>query len=224
MQTTLFSSMGNKEEFTLAIAKKPIRILSLFFGFSGILISLIVTFLVNDALGKTEQMLLSNLDGVYSLLINVQGSVTSVESEVSTAANTIDDVNKSINSLALGVEQTSGAIGYLASSINQVSLVGLVLGDVGPKLNGSAEYMLNSSKSLKSISSSTSEHKQNILNLRSSLTRVKNDISTEAQKVQASKTQLSSVFGTLKLANIVLFVMFFILFLVLILNSIAGLL
>lgn len=208
-----------------AFAKKPLRMLSLLFACVGIFLSLVMAFLINDALGKTETILLKNVDSVYSILLNARDGVAAVESEISTAEKTITDVNSSIVSLSKGVEETSGAISGLGDSVSGLGVAGLLLGsDLTKQLNGSAEYLLNSSISLKKISDSTTSHQKNINDLKSSLTKIKTDIANQAYAIKSTKKELSNIFGLIKIANIVVFVMFTMMFIVLILNSAAGLL
>lgn len=208
-------------EFELKKLKKPTYVFAMLLSGVGILIALILAFVINDALDKTETAIKANLDGIYKMVADLEGTMATVEGEVGALNTTFDDLNGSMSTLADGIGGTGTTVKQFGATLSQINIPGFSLAQYGSELSDSGDELLNGSAQLKKVGA-LSEHREKLGELETSLSSIKEDLAKQKTQISQTKSSISEVFGLIKLANILVFVMFVVMFGVLILNSAAG--
>ncbi len=202
--------------------KKPLRALSLVIALGGSFVLMIFTFLIHDALDKTEQSVTKNIEGIQQSLVDVENALTGIESELDAADKTISDLDDSLSPLADGLESTADALSGISSSLGLLSISGLSLGIDTGDLDSAADSLKESSTELGSTD--FEEHADNILDLKGSISEMKTNIAGQRAELGQTKKTVQEVMGLMKIANVLFFLVVISMFFMLSLNSIAGLL
>jgi hypothetical protein len=108
-------------------------------------------------------------------------------------------------------------------TLSQISIPGLSISQYGTRLSSSGDDILNGSAQLRALGD-LSQHKENLNVLSAAVGSIHDDLESQKQKVAQTEQSISDVIGLMKLANMLVFVMFLAMFGVLILNSAAGIL
>jgi methyl-accepting chemotaxis protein len=219
-----FKRESEKEESTeLKQLKRPTYAIAMFLSFVGIVIALILAFVINDALDKTETAISANFDGIISLMSDVEKSIGAVEGEIVAMNSTFADVDKSVSQLSDGISGTGSTIKGFGNTLSQISFPGFSLAQYGDNLTASGDDLIEGADELKKVGQLT-EHKDKLGELDAAIKEIRDEIKKQRTKIFQTKKAISDVIGLIKLANILVFVMFMIMFGVLILNSAAGIL
>ena len=203
--------------------KKPTYVLAMFFSAVGIFIALILAFVINDALDKTQASINANLDGISLMLTDAENSAGTLDSEVSALNATFDELNGSVSSLSDGMSGTGQTLKQFGATLSQITIPGLGISQYGTQLSASGDDILNGAANLRQVGE-LSQHRENLADLSASVTLIKADLAGQRGKVAQTKQSISDVIGLIKIADILIFVMFATMFGVLILNSAAGIL
>jgi uncharacterized protein YoxC len=128
--------------------KKPLRALSLVIALGGSFILMIFTFLIHDALDKTEQSVTRNIEGIQQSLVDVENALSGIESELDAAQSTIGDLGDSLSPLSEGLDSTANALAGISDSLGLLSITGIPLGIDTSELDSAADSLKESSSEL----------------------------------------------------------------------------
>ncbi len=209
------------EENPLKDFKKPLRALSLVIAIGGSLILLIFTFMINDALDKTQVSVTSTIDGVSESLSDVENVLVYFEEELDTTNRTIDELEGSFEPLAEGLSSTADALEGMAGTLAAFSLPGLSLGGAAAELEGAADSLDEAAAGLEQTG--FDEHKANIADLKGIVDDTKEDIASQRKALDDTKKSVEDIFGLMKMANVMFFLVVISMFVILSINSLAGL-
>lgn len=212
-----------EQKIELKQLKKPTYGISVFFSIGGMMVALVLAFLINDALDKTQNAIGSNLQSIDRLLLDVGESASALQAEVLSLNTTFDDLNDSVSTLAGGIEGTGKAVKGFGDMVTQLGPLASSLSGYSANLTASGDALINGSAGLRKVGELAGERK-GISDLSSSLEKIENDLNRQRASVSETGDAIVSIIGTMKLANILVFVMFIIMFSVLFLNSAAGIL
>ncbi len=202
--------------------KKPLRALSLVIALTGSFILMIFTFLIHDALDKTEQSITGNIEGIQQSLVDVEKTLGGIENELDAADKTIGDLDDSLSPLSDGLSSTADALIGISDSLSILSIPGISIGIDTSELDSAADSLKESSSEFDSTN--FDEHKKNIFDLKDSISQMKTDIETQRSELGQTKKTVQDVMGLMKIANLLFFLVVISMFFMLSLNSIAGLL
>jgi methyl-accepting chemotaxis protein len=209
-------------DFSLRHLKKPVYAGSLLLSALGILVALVLAFVINDALDKMQASVNTNMDGIAALLDDTGQTVSVMDAELGSLNTTFDDINASVSSLSAGMNGTGATLKQVGASISQVSLIP-GLGQYGTELADSGDQIIAGAAKL-GQAGGLAGHRENLAQLRASVGAIGADLANQRAKVADAKQSISDAIGLIKLANILVFVMFVTMFAVLMLNSAAGIL
>jgi peptidoglycan hydrolase CwlO-like protein len=211
-----------KQKSLLSDWKKPLRILALVIALVGSFILMIFTFLIHDALDKTEQSMIRNVDGIQATLVDVENTLTGVENELDAAENTVGKLDNSLEPLSEGLNSTADALAEVSDSLALVSIPGIGINIDTGKLDEAADSLTEASEGLEATG--FDEHKENILDLKGALAQIKDDITAQRIQLGDTKRTIEEVIGLMKIANVLFFLVVVSMFFMLSLNSVAGML
>jgi len=201
--------------------KKILRGVALVFALAGSLVLLIFTFMINDALDKTEKSVVSNIEGIQGTLMDVENAVEEADQQLNATAQTIDDLSQSFEPIATGLDSTGNALVGVSQTLAGINLLGVNLGSQAAELEDAANSMFTASDSLGDTN--FDEQAENIGEFQLSLQGIKDDIRMQRQTLDDTKKSVQEVIGLVKIANVLLFFVIISMFIILILDSAAGL-
>lgn len=206
----------------LAKLKKPIYALSLAIGLLGIFIAMIIAFVVNNSLDKTEYAISKSMDGAALIILNTETTLLSVENEVGTTNKSIAKIKASTAELSSGLKGTGTAISGFSDTLSLLSIAGAGFASSATTLKNSSQSLINTATSLENLSKNLDEHQTNMGDIQKNIGKTRNELETQRKQMGQIKTTVTGIIGGIKLANLLLFVMFLAMFGILITNSIAG--
>ncbi len=216
------SDPEEEDGFRLSHLKKPTYAVGMALSGLGILIALVLAFVINDALDKMQTSINTNIDGISALLDDTGQTVSSLDSEIGSMNATFADINSSVNSLSEGMNGTGLTMQQFGASISQITIIP-GMSQYGAQLTSSGDQIIQGAQQLQQAGS-LADHWGNLTGLKASVDSINADIANERASLADAKQSISDVIGLVKLANILVFVMFVVMFGVLILNSAAGIL
>jgi len=203
--------------------KKPTYAISAIFSLGGMTIALILAFVINDSLDKIQVSIDSNLNSLDSLLNDFENTASAVQGEVLAFNDTLDRMNESIFSLATGINRTGTTVKAFGETLSGLDLLGSSFDGYSSNLSASGDSLIDGADDLIKVGELTGE-REKIGELTSALDNVKQDLRMQRMRVGETGDAISAIIDRMKLANILVFVMFVIMFGVLLLNSAAGIL
>jgi uncharacterized protein YukE len=216
---------GPEEEeqgFKLSRLKKPTYAVGMFLSAVGILIALVLAFVINDALDKMQTSINTNIDGISALLDDTGQTVSSLDSEIGSMNATFADINSSVTSLSEGMNGTGLTMQQFGAAISQITIIP-GMSQYGTQLTSSGNQIIQGAGELQQAGSLAGNW-DNLAGLKTSVDSINADIANERASLADAQQSISDVIGLIKLANILVFVMFVVMFFVLMLNSAAGIL
>lgn len=202
--------------------KKALYGASILISFGGSLVLLAFTFLLNDAMDKARDLVLANVQAVQGELESLEGTLAAAEAEVGTVDATLDGLEATLVPLESGLSKTGTSIGGFADTVAMMPLVGGSM-PVGDLRNASAS-MAEAASRLNQTVATFGEHKANMDGLKAGIEDVR--LSVAGQKAALAQTgkALGDIFGLMKVANFLFFLVVICMFSMLVINSAAGLL
>lgn len=212
-----------EEGFTVKSLRKPLRGISLAIGLIGLFVLLIFSFMINDALDKTEKSLLSNLEGIRQSLVEIEETLGTVGEGLDNTDDTMDALQNSTGSLSEGLRTTGDALQVTAVALSVLDTFGVDIFGATEKFNNAAITMKASADELSEATDAFEEQKTTLGELKTDLADIKQGISFQRETLGQTKKSVEEMFSLLKLANIFFFFVIASMFVMLMLNSVAGL-
>ena len=200
--------------------KKLLYGASILIAFLGTFGLLIFTFMVNDALDKTQGAITSNIDAVENDLRGLQSVAGGAETELDSVNATLGDLGGSIIPLADGLDSTASSINSISQAASSIPMLGS--GMTG-QLASAATSMSDSASKLRLAITGFSSNQKGISDMKDAIGAIKSSISDQLTGLDSTKTSIEDIFGLIKIANILFFIAVVCMFGTLIMNSIAGL-
>ncbi|VVC02617.1 Uncharacterised protein [Candidatus Bilamarchaeum dharawalense] len=201
--------------------KKLLYFASILVALVGSFILLIVTFMIHDALDKTQSTVLSNVDAVIQDLVSLETALITLESEVSTVNQSLDDLYSAFVPLSDGMNKTGNTLISLADSLSLIPTIGPTIPTAS--LRETSLSLKDSANKLSETASGLVDHKQGVADIADAIGNIKNDLHTQRENLQQTKKSIADIFGLIKLANILFFVVVLCMFGTFLMNSVAGL-
>jgi methyl-accepting chemotaxis protein len=202
--------------------KKLLYSASIGIAFIGCFILLIFTFLINDALDKTRNAVLGNIDGLDSSMRGVESALAAAEKELNTTNSTLEGLEKSFGPLSSSLGSTADALEGTAKTISLLELISPGISSYTSDLRDAASSLKTSASSLNSTALSFEDHKTNLGDLKKSMGDIRNSVSSQRKTISETRKTLDDVFGLIRIANILFFFVVISMFVILILDSAAG--
>jgi len=202
--------------------KKPLHAIAAFVGAGGLLIALILVFMVNDTLNKLESSTIANLDAAQLMLEDIEVTLVTAETEVDSMEGNLETIKVSVSHLAEGVKGSGETMGAMGQELSVLSILGSDFSQYSEGLNQSGEDLIESSRSLTEVGDSVTGHGGGLMELKTGISEIRGDISSQKAQIGALKTSMQDAFGTMKLANILLFFLIAVMLAVPMLNAMAG--
>lgn len=199
--------------------KRAIRFLSLIVAFGGSFILLIFTFMINDALDKIERTTISNIEAIEGTLFELVSTLETVKTEIDSTNATIDNLQKSFEPISNGLSSAGDSLLGIAETMSTISFFNLE--NEADKLEEAGNSMLEASKKIQLTN--FEEHNTNFVEISNSIEGIKNSIEKQRIELLGTKKTIKETITLAKIANILLFFVIIAMFVVLSLNSAAGL-
>jgi hypothetical protein len=202
--------------------KKLLYSSSIVIALGGSLVLLVFTFLINDALDKTRDLTLTNVQGVQNDLIALDGALTDAEAELGVVNTTLTDLQGTLTPLEMGLRKTGDSINGMANAVSQIPLIGQAV-PVADLQNASGS-MLNAAAKLNDTAATFEAHKAGMSSLKDKVEEIRQSVSSQEAALGNTYTSIENVFGLIKIANFLFFLVVISMFSMLVINSAAGLL
>ncbi|MDO8554194.1 MAG: hypothetical protein Q7S22_05280 [Candidatus Micrarchaeota archaeon] len=204
--------------------QKPMYGLSLIIGLIGIVLSWILIFIFYSAIDTLEGTLNVQIDTASETLLQVEQTVDGVGIELNTTNATLTGLEVSLNSVKNSLNGMGTAATDLGNGLKLVSLGPIGLSSYADNFISVGSDMKASAVSMGNTASTFVEHRKNLASTQSEILDISKAIHTQRLKIGSIKTSIVSLFSSLKLAILLLVVLMDMAFLMLGINSIAGLL
>jgi len=221
--------MGKEKEkeaeggFNLTSLRKPLRGLSLAIGLIGLFVLLIFSFMINDGLDRTEKSILNNLEETRQNLIEIEETLGTLEEGMDSADNAIETLQNSTGPLSEGLRTTGDALEVTAVALSVLDMVGVDIFGATEKFGDAAQSMKSSADELSEAADAFKKQKTTLRTLKQDLARIKQGIASQRETLGETKAAVEDVFSLARLANIFFFFVIASMFVMLMLNSVAGL-
>ncbi len=181
-------------------------------------ILLIMFFVSWDFIDRTERLAKAVVENTCRTLSSAEETLVDVEEEISLLGETIEGVDKSISYLSDGVEEAANALKSLGNSLAVLQTFGIYVGD---DIDNSADSLESASVSLANTSAGLSSHKEKISEIQTDLAEIKESVSSQKQLV-CDQTNIIESFDSIRLTVIILFLLAAALIFIPFVNSAAG--
>lgn len=216
--------MAKKEEsIELHSLQRPLRAVSLAIALVGLFVLLIFSIIINDAMDKTRDSLLSNFEEIKGSLLDIENSLTTLGEGLNSANETIGALEESIVPLSYGLEATGDALESTGDALTVLELLGGDAAAIKYEFDSAAMSMKSSAQKLNESSTAFEEQRITLTQLQDDIDEMKGGISAQRQSIGKTKSSFEEVFSLMKIANVLFFLVIASMFVILILNSIAGL-
>ncbi len=202
--------------------KKLLYGVSIAIALCGSVILIAFTFLLNDAIDKTRDLTLTNVHEVQDDFTALDGALSSAEDELDVVNSTLSGLQGTFTPLESGLRKTGDAIGGMADAISAVPLIGqtVPLGD----LKAASASMKDAAAKLNDTSATFEQHKAGMSSLKDKVEGIRQSVSDQRATLDQTATSLADIFGLIKLANFLFFLVVISMFIMLVIDSAAGLL
>jgi hypothetical protein len=181
---------------------------------------LIFSFMVNDALDRTQSAIVSNIDAVDKDLAGLEAALGSAGVEIGSVNNTLNGLEGSLTPLASGLNKTGASMGAIADSVSLIPGIGSAI-QTGPLKDASASLGESAGK-LAQAAAGFSAHREGIAALKNAVDGIQGDISDQRSGLAQTRQSIEDVFGLMRIANILFFIVVVCIFGTLAMNSVAG--
>jgi len=182
---------------------------------------LIFTFMLNDALDKTQASVLGAVDALQRDIGSIEDALISAESEIDNVNQTVDGLGSSLVPLSGSLVSLGDSVGGMASSISQTPILGVSVDTSG--IQSAASSLKDSGVELGKTASGFEGHKQGIADMKAKVSEVRQSVSDQKASLSQTRKSLEDVFGLMKVANLLFFFVVVSMFVMLVINSAAGL-
>lgn len=194
---------------------------SILIALGGSVLLLIFTFLINDALDRTQALVQQNIADLDRDLLAIQGALEGAESELATANETLAGLGDSLLPLAQGLAETGSSVGGVADAMGSIPLMGQM-----PQLSGlrsASASLRDSSAKLNATAAIFSRHQENVAGMLAKTGELRASVSMQRATLAQTTAAMREIFGLVKIANLLFFVVVISMFAMLVMNSAAGL-
>jgi chromosome segregation ATPase len=212
-----------KEADKLHSLKKPLRVLSLGIALIGLFVLLVFSIMINDAMDKIRDSILSNLETTRQSMIELEEAFGTLEEGLDSAGDAIDSLGGSIDPLSSGLGSAGDALDSIGGSLSLLSLLGVDFSGAKAELDEASSSLKDAATELQNTSTTFQEQKSTLSGLKEDLGEIKDGVRGQREAIGQTKKDVEDVFGLVKLANIMFFLVIASMFSILILNSVAGL-
>jgi septal ring factor EnvC (AmiA/AmiB activator) len=202
--------------------KKALYGASIAISFCGSLVLLAFTFLLNDALDKTRDLVLENVAGVQKDLESLEGALATAETEVASMNATLGGLKGAFVPLENGLRRTGSSLGDFANTAAMMPFIGEAVPVA--ELRAASASMAESADKLNETLDTFDAHTRGIGELGAKIGEIRMTVSGQMAALAQTQTALGDVFGLVKVANFLFFIVVISMFSMLVINSAAGLL
>jgi len=219
----------NKDEeqdfsFSVGSLKKPIFWISIIIGFGGIFLAIVLAIIVNGVLDSAEKAVMPQLDALGGVIKNIEDSVQMVADSSGDASMTVTDLKTSTSALQTGIKTAADSMSEFGNTLKGINFGVISLASYGTQIAGAGAELEIASNSLANVSNDLESHKKSISDLKTSIEELKTSITVQKSTLAKAKSEITNMFSGLRLANIIVAVLFISMFFVLLLNALGGLL
>ena len=200
--------------------KKLLYGASIIIALGGSLILLAFTFLINDAIDQTRGLALTNVQDVQNDLTSLNGALASAENEMDAVNATLGNLQGTFIPLETGLQKTGYSIKELAGSASAVPGVSQAV----PDLDNASVSFLDAAAQLNDTAATFGQHETDVGSLKDELEGIRQSISDQQTTLDQTVTSMNNIFGLVQLANLLFFLVVLGMFMMLIIDSAAGLL
>jgi len=216
--------MANEEKGEkLSGLKRPLRMLSLGIALIGLFVLLVFSIMINDAMDKVRDSILSNLETTRQSMIELEEAFGTLEDGLDSADDAIDSLDESVAPLSSGLESAGDALDSIGGSLSLLSLVGVDFSGARGELSQASSSLKDAAAGLQNTSASFEEQKSTLSGLKEDLGQIKDGVRSQREAIGQTERDVEDIFGLAKLANVMFFLVIASMFSILILNSVAGL-
>ena len=195
---------------------------AIFISFGGSLLLLIFTFLINDAMDKTRDLALANVENIGNDLTALEGALESAENELGMLNATITGLQETFTPLENGLRKTGTSIEDMADAISQVPFIGqtVPLAD----LRNASDSMEEAASGLNETAATLDGHKAGMSELKGRVGGIRQEVANQRATLAQTASSIADVFGLIKIANALFFLVVICMFGMLVIDSAAGML
>lgn len=205
----------------LKSSKKYIYGAGLAISIIGIILLIAFTFLINDSIDKTREMIDSNLNAAVQNLANAETSAAVIEAQIDGINTTISTAQRSFVPLSNGIESASISLNGLSDMLSGLSSFGVSQNTIN-QLRSSSSSLHQSATLLNQSATSLNVQVNATSDLKTSVSQIKLGINNQKLALINTQSQIEIVFGNIKTANIIFFLIIFGMLSILGINSAAG--
>jgi septal ring factor EnvC (AmiA/AmiB activator) len=202
--------------------KKLLYGASILISFVGSLVLLAFTFLINDALDKTRDLTLTSVEGIQGDLAALDNALAGAEQELNVVNDTLSGLQGAFTPLESGLRKTGDSIESLADAASSIPLIGPTVPTTA--LKEASGSMKAAAAELGQTAATFDAHKTTMGELQSKVGEIRQTVSAQRTTLAQTATSIEDVFGLIKLANFLFFLVVISMFSMLVINSAAGLL
>jgi len=202
--------------------KKLLYGASIMVSLGGSFLLLIFTFLINDAIDRTQAAVTSNILDVQDELSALELALFSAEGSLDGLNATMAGLGDSMGPLAAGLGSTADSLGGMADSIASIPLIGNIPA-LGELRSGGAS-LRQSAAGLNLTAATFEGQTAQLSDLKSRVGDIRAGVSAQKQTLAGTLKSMEETFGLVKVANLLFFIVVLCMFLMLVMNSAAGML
>ena len=213
---------GNGQNGGLQGWKKLLYGASIMVSLGGSFLLLIFTFLINDALDRTQAAVTSNIIDIQNELSALELALFSAEGSLDGLDATMAGLSDSMGPLSAGLASTASSLDGMADSIASIPLIGNIPA-VGELRDGGAS-LKQSAAGLNQTAATFEGQAAQLSDLKSRVGEIRAGVSAQKQTLAGTLKAMDDIFGLIKVANLLFFIVVLCMFLMLVMNSAAGIL
>ena len=178
--------MAKKSEWSLD-TKKGLGIASIGVGIFGTVLTIILFLVMYFTIDQMEGTLTPQINQLGNSIDNVEKSIETAEGEMEVFASGFGTLGSSMKGIQDALEQTGGVI--------------KTLGYLDTNLAKSGDDLIDASEGFGEFTASIQDTKEGILSFKSELSVIKNDLATHRRNLADIRDTLTDTMGMLKLAS-----------------------
>lgn len=202
--------------------RKPLYGISLAIGILSMIFSWVILLVAYSTVDIVEKSANQQIDATVGTITAVEGSISTIESEIDAADSTFTSIESSLESLEISFKSAGSTLSTFGNGLKGLTLLG-VGGTYGDQFVSAGQELQQSGSQLGIAANSMQTHKSNIAELKANLGEVKDNLSNQRAKIANLKATIRDFFSNVKLGIIIMVVLLNGAFIVLGINSLAGL-
>jgi|GEM_PF-6992501 hypothetical protein len=207
---------------TLKSLKKPIYGISLLLGLIGIFLTIIIAIVANGILEEGERTIVLQMNAAIGTIDSVESTVASVSEASGNINTTVSDTKAAIGSMKTGIGLTGTSLTSFGSAMKTISFGVVGLSSYGDQVTEAGAALTDAAEKMETVESDLEETAESTAEIKTQIIGIKESIDAQGDVLKNAKSDVISIFGSLKMANILFAVMLMLMFSVLIMNSLGG--